>query len=308
MMRQGHFRLLALASLLAIGCTGQAGDAEGLANSGASPNVTDPQVQDQNLIPQDPGDPGEPDEKPVEDPDPVKDPEGAVYKAGDKVATNASTNLRADSNDDLRGTIIRVVATGTELEVVEDGGTSDRFLRAKIGELPVFVPRASLNTKSITTSSLANSYVKRALGAVGFSYWWGHGRWTTAGTSVAKTGSCSGTCPNCTHTGSYGADCSGLVAKAWQIPSSNTDITVDAHPYSTANMIAASSKWTFIDRAKIVAGDAMAYNASGKGHTFIYRTGDGWGSFWSIEARGCAYGIVHNLRTAGSNYKTLRKK
>src|SRR5262249_39357532 len=49
-----------------------------------------------------------------------------------------------------------------------------------------------------------------------YSYWWGHGRWRTDG---KYQGSCSGSCPSCTHYGSYGADCSGFVAKTWQVPS-----------------------------------------------------------------------------------------
>ena len=39
------------------------------------------------------------------------------------------------------------------------------------------------------------------------------GRWRADGTDH---GSCSGSCPSCSHSGKYGADCSGLIAKAWQ--------------------------------------------------------------------------------------------
>ena len=49
----------------------------------------------------------------------------------------------------------------------------------------------------------------------GYSYYWGHGSYRSDGTLV---GSCSGSCPSCTHTGTYGADCSGMVAKAWLVP------------------------------------------------------------------------------------------
>lgn len=58
--------------------------------------------------------------------------------------------------------------------------------------------------------------IARAKAAMGFSYFWGGGAWVEQGPSSSTRGSCTGSCPNCTHRGSYGADCSGLVAKAWQ--------------------------------------------------------------------------------------------
>lgn len=299
--------LAVTAALLVMGCTGQALEPEGREEDPEA-LVEEPNTAPQNQEVPEPTDEGEPLVAPVVDPEPENNPTGAVFQPGDKVLTPSVTNLRYDVDGTTRGDVIRVVAAGTELTVVADGGVADRFLRAKIGALPVFVARAGLKSTGVSTENLGQAVVARALGAVGFSYYWGHGSWTTAGASVATTGSCSGSCPNCEHVGKYGADCSGLVAKAWQIPSGNDDITVDKHPYNTANFVAASSKWSFIDRGALKAGDALAYNASGAGHTFIYRTGDGWGSFWSIEARGCSYGIVHNLRTAGSNYKSLRKK
>ena len=53
---------------------------------------------------------------------------------------------------------------------------------------------------------------------VGYSYWWGHGAWRSDGT---QHGTCTGSCPACSHTGGYGADCSGFVAKCWQIPTAS---------------------------------------------------------------------------------------
>ena len=40
-----------------------------------------------------------------------------------------------------------------------------------------------------------------AQSGVGYSYWWGKGRWRT---DSASPGSCVGSCPRCSHTGSYG--------------------------------------------------------------------------------------------------------
>lgn len=146
--------------------------------------------------------------------------------------------------------------------------------------------------------------VARAQSGVGYSYWWGHGRWIP-NASASSAGSCTGNCPSCTHGGSYGADCSGYVAKLWQIPSTNTDPTVDSHPYSTATFVGTSSLWRTVDRGAVQLGDALVYNDGTSGHVFLYESGDGWGSMWAYEAKGCAYGIVHDLRTASGAYKGI---
>jgi hypothetical protein len=62
-----------------------------------------------------------------------------------------------------------------------------------------------------------------------------------------------------------------------------------------------------IDRSALRPADALTYNVNGSGHIFIYESGDGWGSMWAYEARGCAYGIVHDLRTAGTEYKAIAR-
>lgn len=53
--------------------------------------------------------------------------------------------------------------------------------------------------------------------------------------------------------------------------------------------------------------DALAYNDGSAGHIFLYEKGDAWGSMWAYEAKGCLYGIVHDLRTATSAYKVIRR-
>jgi hypothetical protein len=146
--------------------------------------------------------------------------------------------------------------------------------------------------------------ISRADLAVGYSYWWGHGVWRADGTDL---GSCSGSCPSCTHSGSYGADCSGMVAKAWQVPPSNNDITVDAHPYSSGDFISNSSQWTIVSRNLLLPADALAYNTGSEGHVVLWESGDGWGSSWVYECRGCSYGCVHDLRTFSSVYTAARR-
>jgi hypothetical protein len=97
------------------------------------------------------------------------------------------------------------------------------------------------------------------------------------------------------------------VAKVWGIPSNNTDTTVDSHPYGTIHMVGSGSNWATVSRSSIQKGDAMVYNQNGAGHVFIYESGDAWGSVWAYEARGCSYGIVHNLRTVTSAYKGIKR-
>jgi uncharacterized protein YgiM (DUF1202 family) len=153
-------------------------------------------------------------------------------------------------------------------------------------------------------STSRDNAIARAKEGVGFSYWWGHGRWQASGPTSSNKGSCSGSCPSCSHGGSYGADCSGYVGKIWAVGQS-ADVSVDAHPYSTGSFINDTSQWHTVSRGSVQKGDALVHNESGSGHIFLYESGDGWGSMWAYEAKGCSYGIVHNIRTATSNYHAI---
>ncbi|MDB4970027.1 MAG: uncharacterized protein JWN44_5716 [Myxococcales bacterium] len=144
----------------------------------------------------------------------------------------------------------------------------------------------------------------RARLAVGYSYYWGHGSWRDDG---ATLGSCAGSCPSCTHAGQYGADCSGFVAKVWQVPSASP-IDFDAHPYSTANFYADQTYWTQVPRSTLTAGDAVVRRSGSSGHIALFETGaDPFGAVWLYEARGCATGVVHDLRTVDSSYLSIRR-
>jgi len=152
-----------------------------------------------------------------------------------------------------------------------------------------------------------------AQSGVGFSYWWGHGAWCASGCARDRScgaGSCSGSCPDCTHSGSYGADCSGFVAKVWQVPSP-INLSTDSHPYSTQDFRCSEIHWTQISKNNIQKADALVYRSGGcpgsSGHVMIYESGDPWGSSWTYEARGCSYGIVHNNRTVSSEYVAIRR-
>ena len=154
------------------------------------------------------------------------------------------------------------------------------------------------------TPSAVVDILARAKLAVGYSYWWGHGAWRSDG---INHGSCSGSCPSCSHGGSYGADCSGFITKAWQVPSASA-LATDAHPYSTADFYDGSANWTHISRADVASGDAMVYRSGSEGHIVLVESADDpYGDIWMYEARGCATGVVHDLRSLSSSYHAIRR-
>lgn len=143
---------------------------------------------------------------------------------------------------------------------------------------------------------------------VGFSYWWGGGKWKPGAADKGKcTPTSGGGCPSCTHSGAYGADCSGFVAKAWQIDKP-TPLDQGYHPYSTWHFDTYSYWWTKIAKGSALRADAFNYNKNGAGHIFLYDKGDPWGSVYAWECKGCAYGCVYNLRSVSADYSVLRRK
>lgn len=145
----------------------------------------------------------------------------------------------------------------------------------------------------------------RAASGVGYSYYWGGGCWCADGCSAGNCarGSCSGSCPGCTHSGTYGADCSGYVSKVWQVPNSIATTSCGHGSYVAANYTHTSSYWTVISRNNLQGGDSMATSH----HVLLYDHGDPWGSLVAYEARGCSYGIVHNWRSCSSDYVAARR-
>lgn len=146
----------------------------------------------------------------------------------------------------------------------------------------------------------------RVNSAVGFSYWWGNSCWCASGcnrNTSCGAGGCSGSCPGCNHWGSYGADCSGLVNKAWQVPGAQTLSSCSHGPYTASSYTASATWWTRISRSSLQPADALASSS----HVMIFDSGDPWGWLVSYEARGCSYGIVHNSRTCSSAYSGARR-
>ncbi len=236
---------------------------------------------------------------------------------GSVLKTTAGLNLRTGASTSF--SIRLVIPQGATVTTVNAASPSNGWYNVKYNGVTgwssgqyftlVSSPAPSGGGSSGGTGSLSPDRagaISRAQSGVGFSYYWGHGSWIPNGAS-ANYGSCSGNCPSCSHSGQYGADCSGYIGKLWQVPSSNTSLTTDSHPYSTVSFNGSSSLWSTVSRGAVIGGDALVYNSDGAGHIFLYESGDGWGSMWAYEAKGCAAGIVHNIRTASTAFKAIRR-
>ena len=52
----------------------------------------------------------------------------------------------------------------------------------------------------------------------------------------------------------------------------------------------------------------MVHRDASSGHIALYESGtDPFGAVWLYEARGCATGVVHDLRTLDSSYIAIRR-
>jgi uncharacterized protein YraI len=245
----------------------------------------------------------------------------ARYPAGTTARTTASLNLRSSPSTSAR--VILVMPSGSRVTLT-DGVPQGGWYRVAFNGHNGWAFGQYLTVSSssgggssggsgsggsATSSADFSGMLSRASAGEGFSYWWGHGRWLESGPSSSTRGSCSGSCPSCSHSGSYGADCSGFVAKVWRVPSSNSPVSVDSHPYSTYHFRnqTGGGQWSQISRGSVRPGDALVYNNGSAGHIVWVRGGDGWGAMDLYEARGCSYGIVRNTRSLGGDYVAIRR-
>jgi hypothetical protein len=240
---------------------------------------------------------------------------------GSTLATTANLNLRTGAG--MGYSIRLVIPSGAHVTTVNRSTPSSGWYNIKYNGVSgwsygsylklVSSPTSGGGTSGGTSSgsgfndNTPGGAVERAKSGVGFSYHWGHARWNPGGPTSSTRGACYGSCPSCSHSGVNGADCSGYVGKLWKVPSSNSDVTVDSHPYSTANFVHDTTLWHTVARSNAKRGDALVYNINGAGHIFLYESGDGWGSMMAYEAKGCSYGIKHNLRTASSSFHAIRR-
>ncbi|MBM4342531.1 MAG: hypothetical protein FJ100_04045 [Deltaproteobacteria bacterium] len=143
----------------------------------------------------------------------------------------------------------------------------------------------------------------------GFSYWWGGSKWKPGSPDKGKCTPNPGSsgCPQCSHSGPWGADCSGFVGKAWQVDKP-VALDVAYHPYSTLHFTNNTTWWTHPPKAEAQLGDAFTYNKNGAGHIFLYEKGNVWGNVYAWECKGCSYGCVYGLRSVSADYINARRE
>lgn len=304
---------------IATGCASNADPGNGGGGEGATTYAGE--VTPDPTAPGDNGDDGEPDAPlvAVDDAPNV----GTVHEG-----LTASTQMRTTANVNFRkgaGTtfaVIAVIPSGTLVTLLSatpqngflniafngtNGWSSATYLTAVTASGSGGSSGGSSGgTVSLDGPPSPANALARAMAAVGFSYYWGGGAWQAAGATSSNKGSCSGSCPSCSHSGKYGADCSGLVAKAWQFGAENLE--TNSHPYATSSFVSDSAgHWSTVSRASLQTGDALVYNTGSAGHIVLYEKGDGWGTPTVIECRGCAYGCVHDARSFSSTYHGIRR-
>ncbi len=189
----------------------------------------------------------------------------------------------------------------------------------------LLLPAMSLAAPPSTTRE---TLICRAKSGLGFSYWWGNGSWCANGCSPDYScgkGNCtpnagSSGCPKCSHSGSKGADCSGYVARVWDVPSAKP-LSTNWHPYSTFNFYWESTHWDHIDKSAAKKGDALTYRkltSSGKdclysdacssgGHIVLYESGDPYGYSYVNHAKGCLPDILYENKYIDSKYRARRR-
>jgi len=111
-------------------------------------------------------------------------------------------------------------------------------------------------------------------------------------------------CPDCTHSGTYGADCSGFVSKAWQVPDPVALNACDVTRYVAASFTANHSYWNLVPMTSLQPADAVASQT----HVIlVIGYEDSYGDHEVVEAKGCTYGIVRSSRTFSSSYNGARR-
>jgi cell wall-associated NlpC family hydrolase len=261
-----------------------------------------------DALPNVPGDTGDDSNDPVVPPPEEIDPGKVVPSAADTLRTTSDVNLREKPSIDA--VILRVIPSGTTVKVL-DKTPQNGFFNVEALAVRGWISSKYLESTTVTppvpvgTPSVDNA-IARAKSAVGFSYYWGGGAWLPEGPTASTKGSCSGNCPSCTHTGKYGADCSGLIAKAWQY--GDVSLEANSHPFGTTHFVTPKAGyWANSNRAAMQKADALVYNTGGAGHIVLYERGDAWGSPVVYECKGCAAGCVYNARTFGTQYKAIRR-
>jgi cell wall-associated NlpC family hydrolase len=233
--------------------------------------------------------------------DPGDDPDVAYALVGGKAKVTASGGLHMRTQPSATAPIILTLPHNAIVNVL---ASQSGWYKVSYSSHTGWAYGAYLAPSDAPpTTTPVDRAIARAKSGVGFSYHWGGGCWSPGS---GHPGACYGSCPNCTHAGTWGADCSGYVAKVWQVPGASA-LTTCSHPYSTYNFRWTTAHWSRVSRSHAKRGDAFVYDSGGEGHIFLFDSGDPWGWMHAYEAKGCSYGIVHDLRTAGSAYVVIRR-
>ncbi|MFO0725818.1 MAG: SH3 domain-containing protein [Myxococcota bacterium] len=229
--------------------------------------------------------------------------QSAPLNNGSRARTTTNLNLRRGPS--TSNAIILTMPSGATVDVLAQSGVwySVNY-RGTAGwahgnYLEAVTSGGTTNPPPNTSGGPVAAAMARAASGVGFSYHWGGGCWDSSSTSY---GACYGSCPNCSHSGHWGADCSGYVGKVWQVPGAVSTTQCD-HPYDTTAFYDQRSHWSQVSRGNAKQGDAFVRH----GHIFLFDHGDPWGSITAYEAKGCSYGIVHDTRSADSSYIVIRR-
>src|SRR5262245_26939873 len=179
----------------------------------------------------------------------------ALAVVGQKARVTASSGLNLRTGAGTGYSVILTMPQGAEVSVI---GASSGWYKVTYGSHTGWCSGLYLTPVagggggggSSGGSSEIDKAIQRAQSGVGFSYHWGAGCWSPGGAH----GACYGSCPNCTHSGTWGADCSGYVAKIWQVPGASA-LTTCQHPYSTYNFYNQSTHWGNVSRGSVKRGD-----------------------------------------------------
>jgi len=139
-----------------------------------------------------------------------------------------------------------------------------------------------------------NACLDMAASAVGSWYKWGGACWKTTDREWG------------------GADCSGLVVKAWQVPRSSK-ITENYHPYGTWHLFNHTTHWYAVKRASLWKGDIVGYSdpdgdGPASGHVVMYYYGDKWGLIRAYEAPRTGQRIKFGWRDISASKWKFRRR
>jgi hypothetical protein len=222
-----------------------------------------------------------------------------------ELIADTAVNMRKAPSADAE--LVMVVPMGSTLTALQ-AQAENGYYKVALNDWQgwVYGAHVSVAGKSLDplTTAEIDAVIARAAGSVGYSYWWGGGAW---GCGLAS-GSCSGSCPSCSHSGSAGADCSGMVGQAWHVPPSSSASTCsNEHPYSSTMFYNNRTYWTGVSRSDMRRADAMVR----EGHIYLKNStsaaADGWGTMDVYECSGCANKCWRRSRTADSSYIAIRR-